>query len=646
MKRNSKRNSVTRPTLISEKTPSLAAVAFLAGLFFSLQAQDMPFVQQLTVSGLNELRFADGYDISRDVPRPWKYLTNSTDVRVGLRGLYLKTRFDVEEPSLGYNPTEPVYREYFSRRTLGFEMDPFFIEAGHVTTQFGRGLTLSLKEDRETEQYSLLDGVFGQLRYSWLTLQAVAGRPVDTLSRPAALLGVSGGRDPDTVLALVGADMRMRDLVVGAYTEAFFPVEKAIFSFLSSGSVGGGLVRYDAEVGPLTHDMVKPERTFWYQNRKSFYLPSIALNMARGGFGLSIDNAWMTGKIHEHYISTDSVLSTFDSAYTTPVGSSTYISANALFLGVSLLAEYKNYFYDRVKYKNNLVDGRTVTFSKEVSALLVPPNSRYQYSWHLLNKHLLSNLMDDALGYNFLITASPRKSTVVTANFSFGGDHDSVKSLRIKPKSDYWDAYAEWVEDAGERFNIKVGFDYGKLDPAYQNVTFRTLACDIEAGPFGKGHAFGLVLESQLNDKLFLAEKDSAALRNLIIRKVPSDSLVNPDTFGLDYLVPDDERTHYRQYAFNLLATLSYYFSPWLSLSLTLEREQVLESPENIHVVTDIESTKVNNYASIGVNLKPSPKHTILLEYGSMSGGRKCTLGTCVDLPMFKGFKLTITSML
>ena len=642
MKPNLKRYYVTPLPANSGNAPLSLAIAFIVGLYCNLQALDLPEMQEFAVSGLNEFRFADGYDISPDLlplpPRPWKYLTNSTDVRAGLHGLYLKTRFDVEEPSLGYNPGEPVYREYLSRRTIGFEMDPFFMEAGHISTQFGRGLTLSLKEDRDIEQYTLLDGLYGQLRYSWLTIQAVAGRPIKQVSRPFALLDFSGWDEPDTILVLDGANMRMRNIVAGAYAEAFLPVDKLAFPLLSSGSIGGGLVRYDENVGPLLlgfGDTAVFEKPFWYQNKESFYLPSVSVNLARGGFGLSIDNAWMTGRIHSYVI--DSVLGAYNSASKTPVEASTYISANALFSGVSLLAEYKNYFYDR-----------TDAFSdNEFSAFLVPPSARFLHSWHLLNKHMLSNLMGDDLGYNFLLNASPFASTMLTVNFSYGGFHDGEKSLQINPNSNYWEAYAEWAQESWERLNFKVGFDYGKLDPnpPNQNVTFRTLACDIEAGPFGKGHAFSFMLESQLNDKLFFAEKDSAAAKGLISREISPDVLqTEEDTIQCASLVPDDKWPHHRQYAFNLLATLSYHFSPWFSLSLTLERE-VLPERDNVHIVTEIESM-VNNYASIGLNLKPSPKHTITIEYGSMSGGKKCTLGTCTDLPAFKGFKLAVTSML
>ncbi|MBN1309274.1 MAG: hypothetical protein JXA18_15225 [Chitinispirillaceae bacterium] len=650
----------SRPTNKMKIRP-LLPVAFLIGICNHAGAVDFPDIPNITASGFNELRFADGYDISGGSQRLWKYLTNTTDVRVGVGGLYLKMRFDVEEPSLGYNPPEPVYREYFSRRTIGLEINPFFIEAGHLSTQFGRGLTLSLKEDREIERYSLLDGVYGQLRYSWVTLQGIAGRPVDQRNHPVELLDVIESSEydpPDTILVLDEADARFRNLIAGLYTEAFFPVDKAPFSILSSGSIGGGLVRYNSNViRPSSVPNPDPEHPLWYQNRTSLYFPSVALNMARGDFGLSAEHAWMRGAVHELHDLSDSGRGVFDSVYTKPKGISSYISMNAQLFGVSLLAEYKNYYYRKWEaFSRNEVDRdmneKASEAYKEVSAFLIPPSVRYQHFWHLLNKHLPSNFMADIIGYKFMLNWAPTASSMLTADFSFGGPHDHDSHIRLQKESSYWEAYSEWAQELGDRLNLKVGIDYGKVDPIeWPKVTFRTLACDVSAGPFGERHSFGLVLESQLNDKPFLAEKDSAALMDLILRTVPANTLATYSTyedtlvFG-DLLVPESERSRYQQYAFNLLATLSYHLSPWLSLAITLEHEMLLfKSDPSPSIVTNILS-ETYNYGSIGMNLKPTPSHTVTIEYGSMSGGKKCTMGTCVDVPPFKGFKLTLVSVL
>ncbi|MBN1761107.1 MAG: hypothetical protein JW863_22455 [Chitinispirillaceae bacterium] len=599
----------------------------------------------LSVSGANEFRFADGYDISYDFQRPWRYLTNATDLTAGFRSLYLKLRFDVQEPSMGFNPPEPVYREYLSHRTLGFTLQPFTIEAGHVATQFGRGLTLSCKEDREIEQYSLIDGVYGRLQFPLFTLQGIAGRPYEQRNAPLSLSALRNWNEEEIMVQQL-ADMRLRDLIAGTYAEFFFPVEKLPLRFLTSGSIAAGIVRYSSEVGPVQlayRDTVNYEDPFWHQERQEMYFPSGALNLTFGNYSFSIENAMMTGRVHGYANSMDTSRGAFDSVYTVPRGYASYVSANALFAGITFLAEYKNYYYDETTY-----------LTEETASYLIPPSVRYGHTWHLLNKHLLPNLMGNSIGYNFTASYSPADATLLTANFNCGGRHDADSRVRIKSGSAYWDAYGEWSQEIGELIDFRIGVDYGKIDPEFSKVTYRTLAADIDFGPLRNRHSFGLTFEGQLNDKPFFAEQSIDALKDLIVRLVPADSLspfINPstgdtlhkDTLLYDYLVAESDRSKYTQYALNLLTTLSYGFSPWFIVSVTLEHEVALETQDYIHVVSDI-SSKIRNYASIGISAKPFPNHEVTLEYGSMSGGKKCTLGTCVDLPPFKGFKVTLVS--
>jgi len=622
------------PILDNRLRPLLLAVTLLATPPSLFAAEEAPQSRapDITVNGINELRLARGYDISDNtLDRPWNYLTDIMDITARTGVFYTKLRFEVQEPNMGFNMPEPVFREYLSRRTFGFETAPLLLEAGNISTQFGRGLTLSLKEDREIERYVLLDGVYGRLLYPWVTVQAVAGRPYQWRNRLLALNAIEENGRGDTVALIEAADLRMRDNVEGIYVELFDPAEKPLFSFLSSCQVSGGLVRYSSGVGPLRKEI--NERPFWYQDKETWYLPSASANLSSGDYALSIDQAWMTGSIHNYY-SMDSMRGAFDSAFTTPSAPSTYVSARAALYGVSLLAEYKNYAYSE-----------TVAFSEEeIGSFLIPPSVRYVHTWHLLNRHMLSNLMGDAIGYKFMLNWSPVESSLLTADFSYGGRHEPDTRFSIMPQSAYWEAYGEWSQEIGDRITAKAGFDYGKLDPYDQpKVTFRTLACQVNAGPFKERHSLGLTVESQLNDKPFLAEPDIQALKNLIVRTVHPDSL-GLDTLQFDYLVPDAARTPYTQHAINLLLTLTYGFSPLLVVSVTLEHEVVLDPLDDIHVQTDI-SALANNYASIGLVLRPFPNNTVSMEYGSMSGGKKCTLGSCVDLPAYKGLRLLFTSM-
>jgi hypothetical protein len=218
--------------------------------------------------------------------------------------------------------------------------------------------------------------------------------------------------------------------------------------------------------------------------------------------------------------------------------------------------------------------------------------------------------MGNTIGYNFTTNWSLTDAAMLTANFNYGGLHQADSRVKIQTESAYWEVYGEWAQEVSNRFDFRIGLDYGKIDPEFEKVTFRTLAAEIKIGPFKQKHSFGIILEGQLNDKPFSIDMDTS--------------------------------TH-TQYGFNLLTTLSYGFSPWLTIAGTLEREVELDRQDKFYMVSEI-SSKLRHYASIGLNVKPFPNHEITLEYGSMSGGKKCTLGTCVDLPPFKGFKCTLIS--
>lgn len=627
------------------RVPLFLPPGVLFALLLSVQSTALslqPFGDNtaFSVSGRNEFRFADGYDNTHAVPKPWNYLINSTDFSITAAKLYIKSRFDVEEPSAGFNPAEPVHREYFSRRTLGLQLDNITIEAGHVGTQFGRGLTLSCKEDREIEQYSLIDGIYGNFRNSFITLQGIAGRPYQLRNRTRSLLSYSnlfwGG--PDTILVQNTPDLRQRDMISGIHSEFFLPFETFSIPVITSGSLSGGIVGFSSNVKALASDYHDTAQTgqFWYQPRQEFRLPSAAVNIAAGDFGFSVENSWLSGSEYRLSTSTDPSIGTYEAVDELPVSRATYISANGTIGNLSLLAEYKSYLYAHSEVSLESIDG-----------YFIPPAVRYQHTWHLLNKHMLSNLMGNELAYNVLLNWSPYENALFTVNATFGGRHELADKQTFKPEEPYWEAYTEWQQDIGERLSVKAGFDYGKIDPDPPNgdVTFRTLAGMIEAGPFYADHSFKFILENQLNSKPILAEESINHLKQLII------DILNPDTTTSDNwveinesLLPASERNTHMQYTFNILTTLEYSFRDWFTISFTFEHEALPEDREHVTIISAITS-KQHDYASVGLRVKPIDGTTVTTEYGSMSGGKKCTLGTCVDLPPFEGFKLTIESV-
>lgn len=590
----------------------------------------------LMISGRNEFKFADGYNTTHDAAKPWNYLINSTDFSITASKLYFEGRFDIEEPSMGFNPAKPVHREYLSRRTLGVQLDKLTIEAGHVGTQFGRGLTLSCKEDREIEQYSLIDGVYSTFRTSWMTLLGIAGRPYQLRNDPQSLLSYSPesfGGALDTILVQTTPDLQQRDMITGLYSEFFLPVDRFAIPAVTSGSLSGGVVRYAHDVGSLDyayHDTTETD-LFWYQPRQIFWLPSAALNITAGDFGLSLENSWLTGR--QFYLDASG---TYEAGNDIAMSRSTYISANGAIGNFSLLAEHKSYYYDRSEADLEGIGG-----------FFIPPAVRYQHSWHLLTKHVPSNLMGNELAYNFLLNWSPFEAALLTASATFGGGHKSDNRITLQPREPYWEIYTEWQQELSERITVTFGLDYGQIDPDSPNeeVTFRTLAGMMEAGPYRERHSFKITVESQLNSKPVLAENGIDELKLLII------DIVNPDTTGSENwvehntsLIPLSYRNTHIQYVFNVLTTLEYSFKHWFAVSFTFEHESLPDEREQVMIISDITSQQ-RNFASVGIRVKPIEGTTITGEYGSMSGGKKCTLGTCVDLPPFEGFKLTIESV-
>lgn len=630
-----------------QQTPWRAAVV-VSTILFIVSASATAQVNQggLNATGSNLLRYADGFNTTTATKRPWQYLTNSTDIRLNIRTLYSRLRFDVEEPGMGFNPAEPVHREYLSRRTIGFDDGRFLIEAGHVSTQFGRGLTLSLKEDREVELTSILDGFFGEMRLPWMTIHIIAGRPYEWRNNPITLI-TQKGRRGDTLFTNV-ADFRMRDMIAGGSVELFLQPEQIPLPFGTSGSLSGNIVRYDINAGPLSSNYTGNH--FLYQNMKRLYLPSLSGTASIEDFTFTAEQAWLRGTTHT-YVTHDTMA--YDSVFTGKNAPSTYLSFSGQIESFSLLAEYKNYFYAK---SSLFARDNSALFTRDVASFLAPPSVRYIHSWHLLNKQLVSNLMDDIIGYNALLSWAPTESSLLTVNGSYGGRHHEASRFALAVDARFWELYAEWSQMVGKVVQLKTGFDYGKLDPFQPKVTFRTFAAEAMIGPLHKRHSMGITFESQINSKPFLAERSRSALIDLIKTFVAPDSLLpyyNPvtgesstrDTLRYDNLVPGSNRSTYTQFAVNLLTTLSYSYSPWLTGALTFEHEVKLEEFDNIHIVTDLSSHK-KYYASAAIGIKPHPNHTLTIEYGSMSGGKKCSLGTCVDLPPFEGLKVKLVSIL
>ncbi|MEW6042578.1 MAG: DUF6029 family protein, partial [Elusimicrobiota bacterium] len=286
------------------------------------QAPDVQsYTPKISVSGSNLLQFARGYNIDKpSTKEPWNYLTNYLDFDIMVQNFFLQGRFQIDEPSLGYNPYPPVYREYFSRRSVGFKTSLLNIEAGHFNTLFGRGLTLNLQEDITIERAKILDGLLMQVPLPWIELKGIVGRGIEEkISQGFIISDYYVMNDTMWITDLTQSqsfdNLHYRDNIIGFHLESFPFSYIPLLSFMSGSSIGCGIIQYrtnvsEIEIGRKIEAINVIDSTTWqtdttfgqeymyYQNRGNVYLPSALMNISVGSYDMYIEHARMLYKRH------------------------------------------------------------------------------------------------------------------------------------------------------------------------------------------------------------------------------------------------------------------------------------------------------------------------------------------------------------
>jgi hypothetical protein len=612
-------------------------------------AEEGDSFEGLSVSGDNILQCANGYrDIDQSsTKKPGDYLTDYLNFDVQMRKLFLQGRFQIDQPSLGYDPSSPVFREFFSRRAVGFNGRNMTFKAGHFMTTFGRGLSLALKEDVTIERATILDGVFMDVHLPLLEIQGLAGR---SMTRKVNTVSI----DTDDYDEETGETIVIKlELDNPGYRDNIFGIDVASYPFsrfesvplLSACAVGAGIVDYRSdvsaikagrEIDTITIDsMGVADTTFvnrYYQNRKNTFLPSIHVELSTGSIDAYAEHARMLYRSHTF------VDTLFDERIVDDAESyATYVSLGACFLDFSLMGEYKNYFYgkDNNQGCNVIVEGEYVE----------PPSARHRHIWQLLTKHVPANTVRDVIGYRLALDWSRFENATFALSYCCGGRHKnrqgrySLFTFGNDENEDYWDIYIQSNLSIGSRFISKIGANYGKIDPYEPEARYATVGSKFDLGPFLKAHSVGLALELQRNSKEFRAERDSAA----VIAVAGPYTPVDESAFDYYSDVPDELKSVHRQWTWNLVATASYSLSPYFAFSATLEKETPFFQGQPV-LQSDVTSSD-RYYRSVGIKVRPVENHSIQLEAGSYSGGQKCTLGECVMVPSFEGVRLSITSL-
>jgi len=567
------------------------------------------------VNGNNFLQVARGdKDIEdTDTEKPWNYLTDYLNFEANIRHFFIRGCFQVDNPSLGFYPPKQIFQEFFSRRSVGFNGEYVTIEGGHSTTVFGRGLILSLQEDKKTEKPNVLDGIFLTANLPWMTIQALAGRGLRNKLTPYEINAISliSG---NVVISQNLEDLNFRDNIIGLFIESYpFQSSKAL-SFLSATSLGGGIAYYGRNVSDVQAGQKivsidtsgsEPDTTFgilYYQNKADIFLPSLFANFSFDHVEFSFEGSQMFHKRHQYndtLYKNDTLDELRSYAY--------YSSIGLNFFDIYFLLEYKNYFY--------LLNKNPGYYT--VKDYVEPSDCRYKHSWKLLTKHVQAKVIDDVVGYNTSLTWSHFDPATVTLAFNIGGKHSikdssdtdtSWSAFGFSDEKRYWELHSEWEQRIKEWLTSKLFFNIGDRDPDKPHYLERSFGTLINLGPFHEKHSLDIQAEAQINTREFNADTDSSAF-----------TTVN-----------------------NIYIKLTYNLSPWLTLYGILEKET--HFVDNFIQKTGIVESKENFYKSLGIGFNPHPRHSLFIEFGSFSGGKICSPPPCTYVPAFRGVKFQAVS--
>jgi hypothetical protein len=342
--------------------------------------------------------FYEEYDFLRDGEyriQPWYYIKDIFDMHIGINNFYYRGRFLVDEPSMGFHLEDTYwYRELFAQRTFGYASDILNIEVGHFKTDFGRGITLSLKEDPLVELSNLLDGVHLMSELDFGTIKAFAGRNLGEENQNLDFL----------------EDYEIRDNIFGTHIELFPFSYLPFLDFMSASSIGGGILNF--RTGVAEQELYIDEDTIingtdtlfeydsvYIQPRENIILPTWLVN-------LSIGEVNVYGELARGYTRAYGYIDSLDREDTLSQKKSYsgFLELSGAVGDFYIRGEYKNYFYDYVKGVGVETNSNTGT---TLSKYTDPPWARLKHLWHLLAKRTLLPHIQDELGYNLEITWAP-----------------------------------------------------------------------------------------------------------------------------------------------------------------------------------------------------------------------------------------------
>lgn len=563
------------------------------------------------------------------------YCIDYLDYYLQMKSFFFRGRFQVDAPSLGYNPKISVFREFFSRRTIGFTGEHATIEGGHIAATFGRGMSVAMQEDITTEKANIVDGILINAKLPAVSIKGFAGRGADAKKIDVKLETKQFDEQGNPVIVEKIIDNpQFRNNFIGSFIDAYPFAHLETIGTLSQTQCGGGIVyhwtEYFAKLPQDTVDTV----------HHVVYVPSVYLNTTLKDIDIGIEYAHLLNN------STHSKSSTSSDDESLKGGYAFYASTGVYAGDFYILGEYKNYFYKR----------KINTGYETIKDFLDPPDARYKHKWKLLTKHVLSKDMGDALGYALHISWFPFDPTTVTITGNCGGSHKSKNGSddRYSPflftdTLSYWELYGEWEQKISSILQLKTGADFGKIDPEKSRDRAATAGVLVSVGPLKERHSFSVGAEAQYHTRQYFAEKSEGDALALVKKHYTGPFTPGKDSIEYYTAVSDEYKTSFISNGLNLLCNFNYSITPYVTLYGTVEKTVSLYGDDDYRKVyqtilqKEITSTQ-QWFGSLGITISPTENHTITVEGGTFSKGRKCLPPPCTEIPEFKGVKLIYTS--
>ncbi|MBS1902551.1 MAG: hypothetical protein JSS75_02485 [Bacteroidetes bacterium] len=361
-----------------------------------------------------------------------RYFEEIANARIFFSNLSIGLRYEMDDPSEVGQSFQGL-----RRRWIAYKKDGLDVEAGHITSLWGRGLSINNFESRPLNYDAWLDGFNGKYEYRWtqqeselrpsLGVKAMAGNvlfhDIDTTKPDQSV----SARAVNTEFGLFS-----KKVVVGlSFVQAFTSIQQTVFTRTA-----------------YTNSEV---------NQPELYV-SFLQGPVSGFFGFAEERSHLTEILGKDVA--------VDHRGKAMYGSLSYAGDD-----FGITAEYKNYSY----FVHSQNDPYADYFGK--LPITSPPEVYKDFSYQSITRTTHAVNFNDELGYQIEADITAIPSYTITLNASASSRHNSYSSkldsngepliagsTDILPKFDdngffpFWEYFAEVEHDFGDLSYVKMWF--------------------------------------------------------------------------------------------------------------------------------------------------------------------------------------------